>query len=429
MKDLAEVRLWGRTIGAVAWDSASEVATFEYEAGFASSGIEVAPLAMPLSRTLFRFPELRRASFHGLPGMLADALPDRFGNALIDAWLAATGQTSFHAVDRLCYLGTRGMGALEFAPASGPGSRTSQQIKVEELVLLASEILSQRTSFNDPDRVQALKDILQVGTSAGGARAKAVIAWNPLTQEVRSGQVPAAPGFEYWLLKFDGVSGNQDKELEDPRGYGRIEYAYHHMAQAAGIRMNPCRLLQENGRSHFMTQRFDRTSSGGKRHMQSLGALAHFDFNAAGAHGYEQVLQIIRRLDMPPDDLEQQFRRMVFNLVARNQDDHVKNTAFLMDRAGNWSLSPAFDVTYSFQPSGRWTNRHQMSLNGKRDDFCLDDFEACARAASLKRGRARSIVHEVQQTVSLWPQYADQAGVPPRHRDRILSALRLDLLP
>ncbi len=429
---IAEVRLWGKTIGAVALAEGAGVADFEYDAAFADSGIEVAPLTMPLSRRVFRFPELSRKSFHGLPGLLADSLPDRFGNQLIDAWLAAQGRSpaSFNAVERLRYTGVRGMGALEFAPPSGPSMRAAAEVQIDRLVALASDVLTARhdlrTSFADRDREQALADILRVGTSAGGARAKAVIAWNPATNEVRSGQVDAGDGFEHWLLKFDGVSGNRDKELEDPQGYGVIEYAYAGMARDCGIELAECRLFEENGRRHFMTRRFDRLPGGGKLHMQSLGALAHYDFNQAGAYGYEQALQAIRALRLPMDAVEQQFRRMVFNIVARNQDDHVKNIAFLMDKQGRWSLAPAFDMTYSYNPSGDWTASHQMTLNGKRDDFVLADFEAAARGASLARGRASVIVDEVRDIVSRWPDYARDADVPADWRERIQQTLRLD---
>lgn len=270
-----------------------------------------------------------------------------------------------------------------------------------------------------------MADILRIGTSAGGARAKAVIAWNPSTNEVRSGQIPAGEGFQYWLLKFDGVKGNKDKELEDPQGYGVIEFAYYNMAKDCGITISDCRLFEEHDRRHFMTRRFDRLSGGEKLHMQSLCALAHYDFNMARAYSYEQALLVIRQLDLPMDVVEEQFRRMVFNVIARNQDDHVKNIAFLMDKSGTWSLSPAFDMTYSFNPSGAWTASHQMTINGKSDNFTIDDFIACAKSASMKRGRAEAIVSEVRDTVSHWNEYADQAGVPPSTRDQILRSLRL----
>lgn len=431
MSTVAEVKLWGKTIGAVSLQEGEEVAAFEYEQEFAQSGIQLSPIVMPLSRRVYRFPELSRQTFMGLPGLLADSLPDKFGNSLINAWLASQGRQpgSFNAVERLCYTGERGMGALEFAPAIGPQSKTTQRIDVDKLVELASEVLTQRNdlhaSFADKEKETALRDILRVGTSAGGARAKAVIAWNPKTNEVRSGQVKAGKGFGYWLLKFDGVSGNKDKELEDPTGYGAIEYAYCLMARECGIDINECRLFEENNRRHFMTRRFDRLDQGEKLHMQSLCALAHYDFNMAGAYSYEQALLIIRQLGLPMQTIEQQFRRMVFNIVARNQDDHVKNIAFLMDKAGNWSLSPAFDVTYSFNPAGDWTAKHQMTMNGKRDDFRLEDFKACARSAAMKRGRAEAIVAEIQDTVSKWRTFAKAADVQDDVRERIQRTLRV----
>ncbi|MBM4311219.1 MAG: type II toxin-antitoxin system HipA family toxin [Deltaproteobacteria bacterium] len=433
MSTTAEVRLWGRTIGAVSLEDGAAAATFEYDQAFIKSGIEVAPLMMPLSGRLYSFPTLRPETFRGLPGLLADSLPDRFGNALIDAWLARSGRSpeSFNAVERLCYTGSRGMGALEYKPAIRVDGSRAFPIEVDKLVALASEVLTHRNNLqgwlNEQGKEAALRDILRVGTSAGGARAKAVIAWNPQTNEVRSGQVKAGSGFEYWLMKFDGVSGNRDKELEDPKGYGAIEHAYYKMATDAGITMRACRLLEENGRRHFMTRRFDRLEGGGKLHMQSLCGMAHYDFNQAGAYGYEQALQVIRRLGLPMAAVEEQFRRMVFNIVARNQDDHVKNIAFLMDQSGTWALSPAFDMTYSYQPGGQWTSTHQMTLNGKRSDFTLEDFKACAKNASMKRGRAETIIAEVRAVVKRWRDYADESAVIPEQRDKIQAALRLDI--
>lgn len=432
MSTTAKVNLWGRTIGAVSLPTGAATATFEYEPAFIKSGIEVAPLTMPLSGRLYSFPALRAETFHGLPGLLADSLPDRFGNALIDAWLARSGRLpgSFNAVERLCYTGSRGMGALEYAPATRLAPAGSTRIHIDKLVELASEVLAQRGNLqgwlHTDGKETDLQDILRVGTSAGGARAKAVIAWNPKTNEVRSGQVKAGDGFEYWLMKFDGVSGNKDKELADPKGYGAIEHAYYRMAVDAGITMSPSRLFEENGRRHFMTKRFDRLDGGGKLHMQSLCGMAHYDFNQAGAYGYEQALQVIRRLGLPMAAMEEQYRRMVFNIVARNQDDHVKNIAFLMDRTGTWSLSPAFDMTYSYQPSGKWTSSHQMTLGGKRDGFTLDDFKTCAQGAGLKRGRAETIIAEVRAVVARWRDYAEESRVNPEQRDTIQAALRLE---
>ncbi len=430
---IAEVRLWGRTIGAVSLEDGRDYATFQYTPEFAGSGIQVSPVTMPLRKESYEFPELSRQTFHGLPGLLADSLPDRFGNALIDAWLATQGRSpeSFSAIERLCYTGTRGMGALEYVPAIGPRPRRTTTIDVEALVKLASDILTHRQHlagrFSDESSGEALADILKVGTSAGGARAKAVIAWNRDTNEVRSGQLPAGPGFTYWLLKFDGVAGNKDKELDDPQGYGAIEYAYALMAQAAGITMTECRLLEEHGRRHFMTRRFDRLDDGGKRHMQSLGGLAHLDFNEAGAYAYEQAFLIIRQLGLPMAAVEEQFRRMLFNVVARNQDDHVKNIAFLMDKSGEWTLAPAFDVTYSYNPSGRWTGTHQMTINGRRDGFVMADIQAAGRHAGLKQGRAAALLEEVTAAVKRWPEFADRAGLPAEVVAKIRAAQRLDL--
>lgn len=434
---IARVQMWGRTIGAVSMEEGRDFASFQYDPDFARSGIEVSPLTMPLGNRIYEFPLLARGTFHGLPGLLADSLPDKFGNALIDAWLAMQGRTpeSFGPVERLCYTGTRGMGALEFAPGLGPRSRQAKRIEIDAMVQLASEILTQRNNLKanlgtNPGglaREKALQEILRVGTSAGGARAKAVIAWNRETNEVRSGQIHAGDGFEYWLLKLDGVAGNKDKELEDPRGYGAIEFAYFLMAKAAGITMSECRLLEEKDRKHFMTRRFDRLAGGEKLHMQSLCGLAHFDFNQPGAYSYEQALLTIRQLGLPMAAVEEQFRRMAFNIIARNQDDHVKNIAFLMNKEGEWSLAPAFDVTYSYNPTGSFTASHQMTLQGKRDGFTLADFEACAKSALMKRGRARSILEQVQTAVARWPEFAGEANIPTAWQEKIQRAHRLEL--
>jgi serine/threonine-protein kinase HipA len=428
---LAQVRMWDTAIGAVSLPDDGEIATFAYTPEFQASGIEIAPLTMPLGRRTFSFPELPRRTFHGLPGLLADSLPDRYGNLLIDAWLASQGRVSgdFNAVERLCYTGARGMGALEFAPAEGPNLTAATPVDVGALVALASEVLSHRAdlqaSFAGADKEAGLREILRVGTSAGGARAKAVIAWNRETNEVRSGQVAAGEGFGYWLLKFDGVTDNRDKELADPKGFGAVEFAYSKMARAAGIAMTDTHLLEENGRRHFMTERFDRVAGGGKLHAQTLAAMAHYDFNNPLGYSYEQAMLVIRQLGLPTEVVEEQYRRMVFNVVARNQDDHVKNISFLMDRTGAWRLSPAYDITWSFNPTGEWTQRHQMSVNGKRDGFARGDFEAAAKSASLNAARARTIVEEVREAVAAWPSFADDAQVAEALRKQIDPSLRL----
>jgi serine/threonine-protein kinase HipA len=431
----ARVRLWGRDIGAVVWLEARQLAVFQYTPEFAGSGIQVSPITMPLRETPYEFPALARETFHGLPGLLADSLPDRFGNRLIDAWLAGEGRSpgSLNAVERLCYTGNRGMGALEFKPTLSGAPSASHRIRIDKLVELANRVLDERIGlsgqFAGDDDKRALEDILRVGTSAGGARAKAVLAWNPETGEFRSGQAPADRGFEHWILKFDGVAGNRDRELADPQGFGRIEYAYALMATDAGIEMQPCRLHEEGGRAHFMTRRFDRTDDGGKLHMQSLGAMRHFDYNQAGVYAYEQAIETIIRLSLPVEDIEQQVRRTLFNVITRNHDDHVKNIAFLMDRQGQWRLSPAFDVTYAYNPDGAWTSRHQMSLQGKRDRFDRADLFGFAAAAGLKRHRARELLGDVARAAGRWPEHATRAGVAAGDIARINSCLRLDLVP
>jgi serine/threonine-protein kinase HipA len=425
----ASVHLFGSRIAAITWMAARECAVFEYDMEFLRSGIEVAPLMMPAAQQRYEFPQLPHDTFKGLPGMLADCLPDRFGNKLIDQWLALQGRSaaSFHPVERLCYLGSRAMGALEFVPSEGE-SDSDEKIEIHALVELANEVLSERKNIRVSLRkADAMAGILRVGTSAGGARAKAVVAWNRVTGEMRSGQVDLPPGFSAWLLKFDGVSANRDKELADPLGFGRIEYAYYLMAVAAGIEMNDCELLEENGRAHFLTRRFDRPDGGGKLHMQSLCALAHYDFNQAGAYSYEQAFQVGRRLALSQQELEQLYRRAVFNVIARNQDDHTKNIAFLMGRSGDWRLAPAFDVTYAYNPDGAWTSQHQMSLSGKRDEFLRSDLLTAASFADIKNRRALEILEEVFAAVKRWKLFAQKAGIAAPMIESIRKALRVTM--
>ena len=429
----ASVVLWGRDIAAVTWDETRDIGVFQYQPEFVNSGIQVAPLTMRLAEGTFEFPSLAKATFKGLPGLLADSLPDKFGNAVIDAWLATQGRNpdSLNPVERLCYIGTRGMGALEFKPTTAGAPTSRQNLQVGQLVKLANRVLNSRESlqgeFTGDDDAEAIQDILRVGTSAGGARAKAILAWNEETGEFRSGQVDLPEGFTQWLMKFDGISNNKDKELNDPQGYGRIEYAYYLMALEAGIEMNRCRLHNEGGRSHFMTQRFDRTEENAKLHMQSLGAIQHFDFNQAGAYSYEQAIRAMLKLNLSPKQVEQQFRRATFNVVARNQDDHVKNIAFLMNREGEWSLSPAYDVAYSYNPNGEWTSQHQMSINGKRDHFELSDLIALANAGGIKKRKAEEITSEVSEAVGTWQKQADAAGVSQKDANKIQNVFRMGL--
>ena len=420
MNTTAEVRLWGTTIGAVTLEDGQRTAAFEYDQSFLSSGIELSPVVMPLKRGVYQFPDLSHQSFHGLPGMLADSLPDKFGNELINLWLSKQGRLpeSFNAVERLCYTGQRGMGALEYFPVLSQENDVSEEIHVSQLVELASIVLSNRRNlkavFDECDRKNlsaSLQKIISLGTSAGGARAKAVIALNPGTEEVRSGQIEAGSGFEYWLIKFSGVKNNKDKEDDDLADYGMIEYAYYLMAHECGIHMMPCRLLDDGLNRHFMTKRFDRTQDGKKLHMQSLAALGHFDFNYAGSASYEQAFTMMNALGVGHKDKCDMFRRMIFNVMACNCDDHVKNISFLMDRSGKWSLAPAYDVTFAYNPAGAWTSSHQMTINGKRKEFTKEDFEGCAKLAGLTKAEKNKAFAAVSKAVGRWKDFAREAGV------------------
>ena len=426
----ATVHLWGTAIGYVSMDHGEPVARFEYDPDFAAAGIELAPLVMPLGKgRIHRFPELPPRSFHGLPGLLADSLPDRYGNQLIDVWLARTGRTreQFHAVDRLCYTGRRGMGALEFEPSTGPDALADRPLEVQQLVELAAmafaakDTLAVRLDGKAGD--EALLDILSVGTSAGGARAKAVIAFDPATKAVRSGQTQLPPGFQHWLIKFDGVAFSGDWGIADPAGYGLLEYAYSQIAGLCGIEMSECRLLRENGRSHFMTRRFDRAPDGGKRFVQTFAALGHFDYFESGACSYEQLFLTMKRLSVPHTSVEQQFRRVVFNLVGCNQDDHVKNFAFVMDRKGSWDLAPAYDLCHA-EGSG-FTAHHQLRVNGKTHGFLREDLKQLAEYAGLPRGRDKRILEQVCDAFATWPQLAAELAIPAPLVQHVNRTLRL----
>lgn len=427
----AKVLLWGSVIGAVSWLENREIGVFQYASDFVGSGIQVSPIVMPLNEFPYEFPALARNSFKGLPGLLADSLPDKFGNAVIDAWLASQGRakSSFNSVERLCYIGTRGMGALEFEPTISEYSKKEKNIEINKLVDLVNKILDQRTGLQGVltgiDDHEVLEDILRVGTSAGGARAKAILAWNPNTKEFRSGQIDLDSGFEHWLLKFDGISNNRDKEIADPLGYGKIEYAYYKIAVNIGINMMDSKLHHEGGRSHFMTKRFDRTLNGGKIHMQTLGALAHYNYNLAGSNSYEQAIQVMKHLGLSRQELEQQVLRTFFNIVGRNQDDHVKNIACLMDRGGKWTLSPAYDLIYSWNPTGDWTSQHQMSINNKRDNFTRNDLVSFAKTAGIKKNVANDMINLVISEFTKWPDVASSVGVSPEIVDKIFPNLRL----
>jgi serine/threonine-protein kinase HipA len=415
--DLIEVRAWGATVGGVSIDPGLGYYVFEYDPKWQARGIELAPLTMPVSQSLHVFPLLPEATYKRLPAMLADALPDDFGNALIDAWMAREGvpKSAITPLDRLAYLGARGMGALEFRPTRGPRHRKATAVAISRLVVSARNALSGKFD-GDRETEAAITNLIQVGTSAGGARAKAVIAWNPQTHEIRSGQLPADPGFDYWLLKLDGVG--KDHELGTGGFYGRIEYAYYLMAKAAGIEMFESRLLEENDRAHFMTRRFDR-QNGSKQHIQTLCAMQHLDFKQRGTHDYNQYFQAIAALKLPETALEEGFRRMVFNVLAANCDDHTKNLSFLMDESGKWQLAPAYDVTHAYNPKGEWTYQHLMSVNGKFQDITRADLEAVGDRFLIPG--YRRIIKSVSEAVGRWPEFAGAAGLPPAEIQRVLE--------
>lgn len=418
MVNVAQVHLWEHKVGNVYWNEDHGFASFEYEPEFINTGIQVAPLMMPLREQVFSFPALPQGTFLGLPGMLAESLPDAFGRELLDAWLGLQKREKANPVERLCFQGKRSMGALEFVPSHERNLETTNSIEIESLVNVAGIALANKeslvTNFSNPQ--EALLDIIRVGTSAGGQRAKAVIAYNDETGEVRSGQCEVPEGFGYWLIKLDGVT---NKILGDPEHYGEIEYVHYLMAKAAGINMTECRLMREHDRAHFMTRRFDRTPHG-KLHMQTLCGIAHYDFNMPHAYSYEQAFGIMRRLRLTYPEAEEFYRRMVFNVVARNQDDHSKNTSFLMNRKGEWRLSPAYDMSWAYNPRGGWTSSHQMSINNKYDNITREDLLQVAHEMNVKR--AEKIIDQVVEAVSQWPKLAkEQSEIDPKVIDYIES--------
>lgn len=426
MKDLiVDVTLWNKNVGSLLWDNNKNVSIFEFDDKFLKSDLNISPIIMPLNKAknrTFSFLENRNNCFKGLPGLIADSLPDKFGTQILTEWYANKGLSSqsITPLDNLCYVGKRGMGALEFSPSEEFGAlEKSSKINIGELTELARKVLNNREEFraNLKEEKGSYLDLLKLGTSAGGAKPKAIIAYNPLTQEVRSGQVKAPSGFGYYLLKFDGV---EDSKLSDnPRGVGNIEFAYYKMATDCNIDMMPSSLLVEGNYSHFMTMRFDRTDTGEKIHSQTLAAVGHLDRDSRCS--YEQAFEIMRRLKLPYSSQEQMFRRMVFNVLARNHDDHTKNHSFLMDKLGNWKLSPAYDICYSYSSTGKWTANHQLSLNGKRNDFTLTDFSKVAE--NMQINNSKQIIEEVKNVVSNWKQYAKDAGVIIEHLEKIQSSL------
>ena len=429
--NVAEVKIWGELVGAVAWDEKTGLASFEYDPKFKKLNWDLAPLKMPInsSKKIINFPNLRKSknaefdTFKGLPGLLADVLPDKYGNQLINIWLAQQGrpQDSMNPVEMLCFIGSKGMGALEFEPTTIKESKKTFDIEINSLVDIAQKMLSNREPFTtnmQKDEEKAVMEILKIGTSAGGARPKAVIAYNEKTGEVKSGQTKAPNGFEHWLIKLDGVS---DVQLGASKGYGRVEMAYYNMAIACGIDMMPSKLLEENGRAHFMTKRFDREGGDTKHHIQTFCALKHFDFNLVNSFSYEQLFQAMRELKLTYQDTEQMFRRMAFNVIARNCDDHTKNFAFRLKKEGKWELAPAYDVCHAYRPGSEWVSQHALSINNKRKEITKEDLIVIGK--SIKNKKTVSILEEIYKVVSHWKKFADEVNVLPELRDAIFKTL------
>lgn len=434
MNIVARVKIWDTTVGAVTWSEEQGMAFFEYDRDFEKSGLNLAPLMMPTGGThrVFSFPALRQKdenelnAFNSLPGLLADSLPDKYGNELIDAWLASQGRAagSMNPVEKLCFIGSRAMGALQFEPVVGLDDNGSFEVDIQSLVDVASKIQSKRHDLaaNMESGEMAIRQILSIGTSVGGARPKAVITYNEQTGDVRSGQCDAEPGYEHWLIKLDGVS---DAQLGSSTGWGRVEYAYYLMAKECGLEMMPSMLKEENGRAHFMTKRYDRVGGAKRLHTQSMCAMNHMDFNKNLSYSYEQLFQIMRRLNLTYPETEQMFRRMVFNAYARNCDDHTKNHAFIMDKSGKWRLAPAYDICYAYNPENHWVSRHALSINGKREQFCTDDFMRVAQLINCRKPEA--IIREVRDAVLHWADFASVAGVSEEMKRRIEENLLVDV--
>jgi len=428
MVDVIKITLWNQELGALSWDTDKKYASFEFFSDFLKNNWDVSPIHMPIrnaEKRIYSFPLVNEDTYKGLPGMLSDVLPDDFGNRLIDQWLLLNNipKAQFTPLDRLCYIGTRGMGALEFQPARNIGKKISSTVAIDKLVTLAQKVLNSREKIAlNISETEHLNELIKVGTSAGGQRAKAIIAFNAKTNEIRSGQTDVPDGFEHYLFKFDGVS---DISLGDPQGYGRIEYAYYLMALDCGIDMEHSQLFEEHDRAHFMTKRFDRLPNNEKLHMQTLCSLAHFDYKLPGAYSYENAFEIMRQLRLPHQDAIQLYKRMLLNVIARNQDDHTKNISFLMNKQGVWKLAPAYDITYSYNPTGIWTSMHQMSINGKRDSFTIQDLLNVGSKISYKNSKTE--IKQIIDVVGNWSYYAEKAGIPSNQADKLQKAFRTSI--
>lgn len=426
MVDIARVNLYGQPVGTFRWDNNRQLAHFEYADSFIGKGLEPSPILMPVRQgRVYSFSDIGRETFNGLPGMLADSLPDTYGRALFDRWLALTGRSSGNAVETLCYLGKRCMGALEFEPAMDAPYSPDVRIELDSLVEVASEALSKKEEFGanlEEDKKAAIAEIVRLGTSAGGQRAKAIIAYNPLTGEVRSGQIEAPEGFDYYLIKLDGVTA--EAGFRETQNFGRLEYSFYRLVKECGIEMSDCSLIKENGRAHFLTKRFDR-QNGEKIHMQTLCGIAHYDYRNPRSYSYEQAFNVMRALRLPYSQAQEMYRRLVFNVVIRNQDDHTKNISFLMDRQGKWTLSPAYDMGFAYNPNGGWTAQHQMSINGKFDDITRQDLLEFAKRNNIKE--ATEIIDRITEVSSRWPLLAMECGVPQPMIDAIMPNLKLSI--
>lgn len=410
----AEVFLWGTRVGVVSYEENEKYARFEYDKNFISRGIELSPIVMPLNNRIYSFPNLNKETFKGLPGLLAESLPDRFGDKVFESWLQINNKSleDLSPIERLCYIGKRGMGALEYVPSTGPLNNEQEKIEINKMVEIASKILNNRKDLHLNKNDINYANLLKFSTSAGGARAKAIISWNKDTGEILSGQISDQKGFDYWIIKFDGLDNNGDKDVIDPRGYTNVEYAYYLMAKDAGININECRLLKDNNLNHFMTLRFDRErETGEKLHMLSLGGLAHFDYNRPRSCSYEMAANVCLRLGIGNDEICELFRRMVFNVLTVNNDDHVKNISFLMNKKGKWGLAPAYDLCFSYKKDSYWVSEHQITVNGKSKDITLEDMLACADSMNIKKTKAINIISKVKEAANNWNKYADKAKV------------------
>jgi len=427
MVDVAQVRMFGKVVGYVSWNSKYDIARFEYDTDFVNSGIQPSPILMPTKEgRVYSFGELNKDTFKGLPGLLADSLPDTYGRALFEKWLALTGRSSGNVIESLCFMGRRCMGALEFEPAIESDYSSEQIFELESLVSVAKEALKNKDSFQTnihKDRKNAIAEILRLGTSAGGQRAKAIIAYNKETGDVRSGQIDAPIGFDYYIIKLDGVSGTANQKETD--NFGRLEYSFSKLAKACGIEMTECFLMEENGRAHFMTKRFDRVGSE-KIHMQTLCGIAHYDYRLLRGYSYEQAFNIMRGLRLSYQEAQEMFRRVVFNVVVRNQDDHTKNISFLMDKTGKWRLAPAYDMVYSFNPNGPWTSTHQMSINGKFDNITRSDLLELASRNNIRN--ASQIIDDICHVCAGWDQIARECELPQTIIDAITKDMQTELI-